>query len=112
MITFDEFFRDYIKEIVEIFRDADLEEKERRAIIYAMEKRFGNRRMGGMEFLSIFEELCTSFTPKESKEGYAYLEGRLDYAEETYIDHRADIMLEYDPTTSFETLEEKGLLVR
>ena len=112
MIDFEMFLEDFKEEITETIRACGLNKKERKAILSILGERLVNSRMDGIDMFNIFQEVCQSYMVRENTLDDDLLRARVDYAEDVYLDKRQDYILEVDPMTTFDTLEERGAILR
>ncbi len=112
MINFEMFLKDFKEEIKDTIRACGLSKKEKKAILSVLGEKLGNIRIDSVDMLNIFQEVCQSYMGRENKLADDLLKARVDYAEEVYLDKRQDYMLEVDPMTTFDTLEERGAILR
>ena len=110
-MTYKEFLTDFRDEMAEAFRDCEIPGNERNYIIYMLGRKIGTRSLDGADILSMFQDVCQSFSP-HTLGNDQLLKARLRYAGETYLDGRQEAMINADPMISYESIEERGAMLK
>ncbi len=110
-MTYGEFLTDFKAEIASAFRECEIPRWERRFIIGSLGKKIGSRTLDGADILSMFYDVCQSFSP-ETIGNDEQLRARLEHAEETYIDPFQESLIEEDPEITFDSIGERGAILK
>lgn len=110
-MTYGEFLADFKTEIATAFKECEIPRWERRFIIGSLGKRIGQRSLDGADILSMFYDVCQSFSP-ETINNDEQLRMRLDHAEETYIDPFQEQLIEDEPEITFDSIGERGAILK